>query len=221
MHGDNGWYGYAPEPYNQGALDVYYWTMDEADRNYVSKNAWLDFLQGKQTTYPTDALRNALSSIRHKMEQVRNDNTSTDTRLSDDPLPYNPATTVNTLIQQQLGGLIPRHGEPLHARVRYFDPKHQRPGLPQEVAALVESLTTDSVTLSLININQTEKRDVIIQSGAYAEHQITAIETDGQSQSCDTSWITIRLHPGCGTRLTLKTNRYANTPTFSFPWDRD
>ncbi|MBT5833121.1 MAG: hypothetical protein HOH77_23270 [Candidatus Latescibacteria bacterium] len=221
MYGDDGWYGFKPQPYNQGALDVYYWTMNEADLQYVPQNPWLDFLQGKNQSYPTDTLRNALSSIRTKMETVRNDNTSTDTRLSDDPIPYNPATTVNTLIQQQLGGLAPRHGEPLHARVRYFDQQNQRPGLPQDVAALVESLTADSVTLSLVNINQTENRDVIIQAGAYAEHQFTNIDTDGTSKSLNSSWLLIRLAPGSGAKLTLKTDRYVNMPTFSFPWERD
>jgi hypothetical protein len=195
--------------------------MNEADLQYVPQNPWLDFLQGKNENYPADTLRNALSSIRTKMEHVRNDTTGTDTRLSDDPIPYNPATTVNTLIQQQLGGLAPRHGELLHARVRYFDPKNQRPGLPQDVAALVESLTADSVTLSLVNINQTENRDVIIQAGAYAEHQFTSVVSDGQSKSLDTSWLVARLAPGCGTKLTLKTDRYVNQPTFLFPWDRD
>ncbi|MBT4136419.1 MAG: hypothetical protein HOE48_00825, partial [Candidatus Latescibacteria bacterium] len=221
MYGDDGWYGFKPQPYNQGALDVYYWTMNEADLQYIPQNPWLDFLQGKNQSYPTDTLRNALSSIRTKMETVRNDNTSTDTRLSDDPIPYNPATTVNTLIQQQLGGLAPRHGEPLHARVRYFDQQNQRPGLPQDVAALVESLTADSVTLSLVNINQTENRDVIIQAGAYAEHQFTNIDTDGTSKSLNSSWLLIRLAPGSGAKLTLKTDRYVNMPTFSFPWERD
>ena len=72
---------------------------------------WIDYLRGNSSDYPTRMLRNALSAIRGKMENVRNDTSSTDTRLSDDPLPYNPATTVNALIQLQLGGLAPRHGE--------------------------------------------------------------------------------------------------------------
>jgi hypothetical protein len=140
--------------------------------------------------------------------------------LSDDPLPYNPATTVNTLIQLQLGGLPPRHGEPLHCRVRYFDTANQRPGLPQNVSALVESLTADSVTLSIVNVNQTEHRDLIIQGGAYAEHQFTAVETNGNTTDLNASYIPIRLGPGCGTKLTLKTDRYTNPPTFAFPWER-
>ena len=56
-----------------------------------------------------------------------------------------------------LGGLPPKHqGEVLHARVRYFDPVRRRPGLPEDVAALVESLTDDSTSLVLVNLNQSE-----------------------------------------------------------------
>ncbi|MDE2829098.1 MAG: hypothetical protein OXN20_03150, partial [Gemmatimonadota bacterium] len=220
MHGDDGWYSYSSQPFNQGALDVYYWTMDDADLQYISADPWIDYLRGNNPDHPARTLRSALSAIRGKMENVRNDTTSTDTRLSDDPLPYNPATTVNALIQLQLGGLAPRHGEPLHCRVRYFDPENRRPGLPADVAALVESLSADGVVLSLVNVNQTEYRDLIVQSGAYAEHQITAVEVDGNSSDLDASWMSVRLGPGCGTRLILKTERYVNPPTFAFPWER-
>ena len=220
MHGDDGWYGFKPEPYSQGALDVYYWSMNDDDLKYVPKNPWIDFLRGENPEFPARALRQAFATIQRKMEQVRNDLTTPDTRLSDDPLPYNPATTVNTLIQLQLGGLPPRHGEPLHCRVRYFDPAHQRPGLPQDVAALVENLTDDSVTLSLVNVNPTESQDVIVQAGGYAEHQFTGVDLDGQQHDLDGSWLTVRLNPGCGAQMALRMNRYVNQPTFLFPWDR-
>ena len=88
------------------------------------------------------------------------------------------------------------------------------------MAALVESLTADGVVLSLVNVNQTEYRDLIIQGGAYAEHQIIAAEVDGSTSDLDASWMSVRLGPGCGARLTLKTERYVNSPTFAFPWER-
>ena len=46
MYGDDGWYDYQESPYSQGALDVYYWSMDKADLKYVPENAWLKFLDG-------------------------------------------------------------------------------------------------------------------------------------------------------------------------------
>jgi hypothetical protein len=71
-----------------------------------------------------------------------------------------------------------------------------------------------------VNVNQTEYRDLIIQGGAYAEHQIIGTEVDGSTSDLDASWMPVRLGPGCGTRLTLKTERYVNPPTFAFPWER-
>ena len=47
MYGDDGWYAYQDSPYSQGALDVYYWSMDPEDLKYVPENAWLKFLDGK------------------------------------------------------------------------------------------------------------------------------------------------------------------------------
>ena len=96
---------------------------------------------------------------------MRHDTTTPDTRLADDPMAYNPATVAN-LVQLTLGGLAPKHqGEILHARVRYFDPVKRRPGLPDDVAALVDSLEDGSTSLVLVNLNQSEPRELIVQGG--------------------------------------------------------
>ncbi|MBL8217779.1 MAG: hypothetical protein JNL62_01035, partial [Bryobacterales bacterium] len=54
-------------------------------------------------------------------------------------------------------------------------------------------------------------RTVVVQAGAYAEHQFLP---GGNSA------ITVKLAPGAGDRLTLKMKRYANAPTLRYPWDR-
>ncbi|MDP6716063.1 MAG: hypothetical protein QF368_15780, partial [SAR202 cluster bacterium] len=111
-----------------------------------------------------------------------------------------------------------RVGGPLHCRLRYFDPENRRAGIPEDVAALVSGMTDDEVTVSLVNINQTEPRTVIVQGGAYAEHQIKYARLDGDVVSVEQPHFTLRLSPGAGGELTLKLKRYANQPTFSFPW---
>ena len=150
---------------------------------------------------------------------MRQDTTTPDTRLSDDSMGFNPAT-VRTLIELMLGGLPPRHGEPLHCRVRYFDPVNRRAGIPEDVAALVETLTDDEVTLTLVNINQVEARAVVVQGGAYAEHQFISAAVDNRVLPLDQPFFTVRLSPGAGSRIVIKMKRYANQPTFIFPWDR-
>jgi hypothetical protein len=120
-----------------------------------------------------------------------------------------------------LGGLTPRHGEPLHCRVRYFDPLKRRAGIPEDVAALVEKLTDDEVTLTLVNISPVEARTVIIQGGAYAEHQLISAAIGDQVTPLDRSFATVHVAPGAGSRVVIKMKRYANQPTFVFPWARD
>ncbi|HYT91597.1 MAG TPA: hypothetical protein VEL76_22990, partial [Gemmataceae bacterium] len=120
-----------------------------------------------------------------------------------------------------LGGVPPgRRGSALHSRLRYFDPDRRRAGMPEDVAALVEGMTADSVTVTLVNVNQVDPRTVVIQAGAYGEHRFVAEERDGKAIPVDGATLTVRLAPGCGGRLVLRMRRYVNRPTMTFPWDR-
>ena len=85
---------------------------------------------------------------------MRQDDSTPDTRLADDPMKFNPAS-VKSLLELTMGGIDPgRGGNLLLARLRYFDPQLRRPGLPEDVAALVERLTADEAVVTLVNINQ-------------------------------------------------------------------
>ena len=92
-------------------------------------------------------------------------------------------------------------------------PANRRAGIPEDVASLVEKLTDDETTLSLVNINPVEERTVIVQGGAYAEHQLVSAVVDDKTLSIDKSAFTVRLAPGAGSRIVLKMKRYANQPT--------
>ncbi len=219
MYGDDGWYGYAETPYNQGAPDVYYWSMDKADRKFLPPSEWLDFLDGERPNFPVATMEQEFESIRDKMQGVDEDTNSRDTRLSDNTLKFNTANT-SCLTQLMLGALTPRYGEPLHARLRYFDPENRRAGIPDDVAALVEGMTDTTTTLSLVNVNPVEGRRLIVQAGAYSEHQVTEAEFNGDVVTPDRPFFTVSLAPGSGGRLVIKHQRYANQPTLSHPWDR-
>jgi hypothetical protein len=220
MYGDEGWYHYTPEPYLHGALDLYYWSLDEEDRARVKDHPWVKFINGENPDYPEEALRADFERIRYRVEEgIVNETLTADTRLSDNPNPYNPATA-GTLIRLMLGGLPTGiNGFPLQARVRYFDPIKRRAGIPEDVAALVETLTPDETVINLVNLNQTEPRSVIIQGGGYGEHQIISAKIGDTELDVNNSWCTVALKPGCGGRITLKMKRYANAPTMLFPWD--
>jgi len=220
MYNEDGWYTYSPNKYSSGALPIYYWSMDRDDLRRLPMDGWLAYLEGKNPNYPEAALAGDFATIRRKIAGMRADKTTRDTRLSDDPMKYNPAT-VSNLVQLMLGGmhqLFP--GALLHCRVRYFDSDKRRAGVPDDVAALVEKLSTEETTLTLVNVNQTEPRSVIVQGGAYGEHQCTSVEVNGKSVPMDDACFTVHLDPGAGQRLVIKMKRYANQPTLAHPWDR-
>src|SRR6185295_19597209 len=147
------------------------------------------------------ALRRDLARIRQRVAGLREDPTTPDTRLADDPMKYNPAS-VHALLALTMGGVHPGvGGNSLVARLRYFDANKRRPGLPEDVAALVEKLTADSATLTLVNGSQLAPRTVIVQGGAYAEHQITAVSGSGGDRSVGSPHLEVRLAPGAGATL--------------------
>jgi hypothetical protein len=218
-YGDEGWYNFQPSPWAPYALELYYLSMKSSDRKFVPSNSWLDYLDGDNATYPETALRRDLARIRDRVKGMRADTTTPDTRLSDDPMKFNPCS-VSSLIELMLGGLHPGHrGSILFSRLRYFDPVHRRSGLPDDVAALVERLSDNEVTLTLVNTSQTESHELIVQAGAYAEHRFESIRMTNETIAIQDSRLTVRLSPGCGQRLVLKMNRYVNQPTMSHPWD--
>jgi len=220
MFGDDGWYDYRPQPFSAGATELYYWSMDPADRRRLEGDNWIEFLEGQRPDYPVQALQGDMETVRRRVARMRADASAPDTRLSDDMNAMNPAVT-ETLTRLMLGGLpTGRIGFPLHCRVRYFDPARRRAGVPEDVAALVEKLTDDETTLTLVNISPTQAREVLVQGGAYAEHQVLSASTDGQTLPVNAPCFTVRLAPGAGGRIALRMKRYANQPTLAFPWDR-
>jgi hypothetical protein len=151
------------------------------------------------------------------MAAVRKDESTPDTRLSDNMLGNTPAS-VDSLVELTLGGLPPgRRGMVVHSRVRYFDPQRHRAGLPEDVAALVESMTDKQTTLTLVNLDPLKGRRVVIQGGAYAEHQIESVSLGKEKTKVDAPSLAVEIGPGCGAKLTLTMKRHANAPTLRFP----
>ncbi len=219
MYGDEGWYHFTPEPFAPAALEVYYLTEDRTVLDLLpAKPRWVAFLDGEDPDYPQDALLADLAAVRERGELLRRDTSTPDTRMSDDMNHINPAQ-IDALNQLMLGGLpTGRPGFPLHCRVRYFDPARRRAGIPEDVAALVERLEGDEVVVTLVNVHQGEARTTIVQAGAYGEHQIVSVEANAVHTPVDGPHLTVRLEPGAVGRLTLHLRRYANQPTFAFPW---
>lgn len=220
MVGANGWYGWQREPWSVGALEVWYWSMNPADRPRVGANAWVEFLEGKNEAYAETALARDLESIPRKLEAIRADRTLPDKRLADNMLDLNPAAT-DAMVRLMFGALVPgREGGLLNARLRYFDPDRRRAGVPEDVAALVSGIGDRRTVVTLVNLNAKEPRTVIVQAGGYAEHQFESVDWNGRSEKLNARDVTVRLAPGAGATLTLAMRRYVNAPTVRFPWSR-
>ena len=231
MRGDQGWFGYRPGKYNFNFLEIYHLTMKPSDRARCEETGWYDFLEGKNPGYPVTALRAGLARIRSQMEIVDADSTSPDMRLADSALDYNPAT-VTPLTELAEAGLYIQHpgwakttpgqgGSLLFCRLRYFDPQRRRAGLPPDVAALIDSWGPDSLTVTLVNLSPSVARSVIVQGGAYGEHQIVSISDGKTSMAVDARNVPVRLTPGAGAKLTIKMKRFSNDPTLSLPWEAE
>jgi hypothetical protein len=135
-------------------------------------------------------------------------------------LDFNPAAT-ESLVELMWGALMPgRPGGLLNARLRYFDPDRKRAGVPDDVAALVSELSDTRTTVTLVNLNASQARTVIVQGGGYGEHQLVSVTRAGTTTAIDAPLLTVRLNPGCGETLVLAMRRYANTPTARHPWHR-
>ena len=218
MYGDQGWYDYAPAPYSFGAAEIAYLSMKPEDVARAPASGWASYLAGKNPDYPETALRADLARIGRQVRAIRADDTTPDTRLADDPMGFNPAS-VESLIELALGGLHPgRSGSALFCRLRYFDPDANRAGLPEDCAALIDEMTADRVSVTLVNVNQLDSRTVVVQAGGYGEHRFTAVTLAGRTQPLDSSNLSVQLAPGAGARLTFTMRRHVNRPTLAFPW---
>jgi hypothetical protein len=234
MYGTDGWYGWRDTPWNVGAADVWYWSQRPDDLPAsesgwsppagagayatLGTTGWIDFLRGEDDSYPEQALQWDLDLIGKRLAAMRADTTPPDRRLADNMLDYNPAAA-ESLVQLMWGGLMAgRNGGLVQARLRYFDPVGRRAGVPEDVAALVSRLSDTEATVTLVNVNASQARTVIVQGGAYAEHQLVSVKHRGQTTRIDAPVLTVHLAPGSGAQLVITMRRYANRPTARHPW---
>ena len=215
--GVEGWYNWVTNLRIPELIDIYLWSMDRNDLKHLKKDKWINFLEGKNPDYPEETFRNELKVIRDKMEQMRIEPTTPDTRLADWSLKYNPVN-VNELLRLTVGGNLTGRVWTLHTRVRYFDPENRRAGLPKDVASLVTKMESGVTKIILVNTNQLESRKTVIQTGAYGEHQCLWVKVDNKEYPVNNHHFTVKLEPGSGAELTIYAKRYVNPPTLSFPW---
>lgn len=204
---------------------------------------WLCYLQGDNPTYPESILGEAYAKVGRRMEMIRRDRGDLSQVSIHHWQELNPVTT-EALVQLTLGApQIIYNGGLLHAQVRYFDVDRRRPGLPLDVAALVEKIEADHIVVRLVNLSVFGARTLILQAGAFGEHQFISAtyeqriseypgiqgpggyaapprQTETRTLPVDDSLLRVELPPASEIALTLTVSRFVNTPSYRLPWDR-
>jgi len=238
-HADRGWYDYRPI---HPAHLVYLWhvSQDPQDHRRIEEltrgssrdtlayrkgkgdwehaGPWLAFVEGRNSDYPLQILKATYAETLRRLEVIRRDRTVPGERNVHHWQERNPVV-LEALVQLTLG--CPNHvyhGGLLHSRLFYFDPVRKRPGLPPDVAALVDRITPDGVSVELVNVNPTQPRDVIVQAGAFGEHGFTTVRHGDQTLEVKGKHLLVRLRPAARGRLELGMMRYVHRPSYAFPW---
>jgi hypothetical protein len=265
-YGDQGWFDYNPILMAVPAA-LWHHSASDADRERIEQlraasgydwrtvrsfrskeeagheEPWLVFLAGDDPGYPERILAAAQAQVRHRlarMERYRGlEVPEADIHLWQQS---NPVVT-EALVQLTWGGpQVIYNGGLQQARVRYYDADARRPGLPPQVAALVRGIDPQATELELVNLDPEHTRQVIVQAGAFAEHDIRAVSYNachdpswigdlydyghGEPQQTTASapaegpWLTVELPPSTRIHLTLRLELRSRTPSYRTPFDQ-
>jgi len=264
-HDDAGWFDYQPmSPIYPAA--VWNLSMDPTDWERIDRirrseafdwnhvvfhrgkedagheQPWLRFIAGDNPNYPEAILRESYGQLCRRLELIRQDQQDLSQGVDIHHWQeLNPVTT-EALVQLTLGApQVIYNGGLLHCRVRYFDLQRQRPGLPADVAALVEKLEDNRTVLKLVNLSPLDARDVVILAGGFGEHQIRTVtfgyrtseypgpahyyepgseepvkvEVEWRTVEADGQSLQVHMPPATEIELQLEMARFVNTPSYT------
>jgi hypothetical protein len=66
----------------------------------------------------------------------------------------------------------------------YLDPARIRPGPPEDVAALIESIAPQGVRGRVVNLEGSHAKEVVARAGAYGKHQDYPRQRRGGRRQC-------------------------------------
>ena len=261
-YADSGWFDYQPMSpiYPVAVWNV---TMDEADWRRIQsireksgydwrmvlpfrtkeesghEAPWLCFLAGENPRYPEEILAASYAVAARRLEQIRADQSDLMRNHIHHWQELNPVGT-EALVQLTLGAPQTLYnGGLLISRLRYYDADRRRPGLPQDVAALVEKLEARRTAVRLVNLSAFEGHTLVVQGGAFGEHRIASVrypvrasdypgavgayaapelQTQERSILVGDKRLEVYLPPASEVTLDLEMERYANRPGYAGPW---
>ena len=174
---------------------------------------WIEFLQGTQTELP--ARGDAAGAARNRASALRARTSTKASGYGASPVAFESLANL-TLGAANLYG----SGDVLRSQVRYFDPERRRAGLCAGRRRARRKNRAGSVTLTLVNTSRSAPRRLIVQMGAYGEHQAVSVRLGDRDIPVNAPYFEVRLPLAQGSRLVIATKRLANDPTLRFPWER-
>ena len=207
----------------------------------VNTAAWYAYITGANPAFPERALEANIALIEQQLRRMRSSEgdpagfatlhhidghtEALDLQIDGYAIhiwqEFNPVY-FESLVQLMWGAPMHlSHGGLQHATVRYYDAVTRRPGLPQDVGALVSHISRDSVELQLANLDPSGARRVVVQAGSFGEHRFGEASLDGGTAvPVDGRWVEIELAPGAGASIRLSMERYVTQPSYETPWSR-
>ena len=186
----------------------------------IDDRAWTRYLAGDLPDYPEQILQANYREVCQRLDGVMHEEQDL-TQVDEHHWQGRNPVVTEALVHLTTGGPQTVYwGGLAQGRVRYFDAEKRRPGLPQDVGALVTGLGADKVELTLVNLNPHRQRPVLIGAGSFGEHRFETAEAVGQEGRVDVSgtWLQVNLRPGTQIDLRLSMRRFCNKPTYAFPW---
>lgn len=239
-HGAHGWF--ADYPFQVGALaNTWCTSFDPKDRARLNalQNAepqdwsnsyafrskgddgherpWLAYLDGDYDRYPKDILKQSLQVVAARRDAVEKDQSDLTKVHIHHWQNHNPVTT-EALIQTTLGGPQQRYnGGSFRTCFRYFDEDENRPGLPQDIGALVQKIDAQGAEAVFVNLSTTAPRRLRVQGGFYCEHEITVVTPTASDEPLEVNGnsFTIQLPPATTICVRIGLKRLARQPKLS------
>ncbi|CAN2190136.1 hypothetical protein MCEGKSE7_00515 [Candidatus Nanopelagicaceae bacterium] len=213
-------------------------------KHYIANTLpWFQFVQGHLPNYPVEILQANLELIKIQLRKMRS-NTGNPRNWDS----YDPATAdevvgldlrvpgynihawqeFNPVYFEGLGQMVfggpmhISHGGLQHGKVRFFDGKLKRPGLPTDVAVIVDGMDATTLSMQVANIGA-DAQELFIQAGTFAEHRFESVVITGadgatSEMAIGDKWFALDLVGGAVASLKFVISRYVNDPSYETPW---
>jgi len=198
------------------------------------------YYDGQNPSWPEQILQAEHLYAQAFMETIRAEKRDLEALARDNSWPPNPVVTKGLTHLTMGAPQTVYNGGLLRATVRHFDPDRQRPGLPPDVAVLVDQLGDSSVGLQLVNLSTKQTRTVTCQAGAFGEHEFGEVRHDvgdlGPLRDNPSRWLRgddhppeqtstridaphfrVQLPPGMGMTIRADLRRFSRTPAYQTP----